>query len=115
MQAMAELVISETTNDADREAGFAIRREVFPSAVTSAQCWLRFSLRTLLIVVTLLAVPLGWVGWRLGQVRRERATITWVEETGGEVAFQYGTDRRSWWEESTGKWFGETVREVSLE
>jgi hypothetical protein len=29
--------------------------------------WFRFSLRTLLIVVTVLAIPLGWVGWRLGR------------------------------------------------
>jgi Leucine-rich repeat (LRR) protein len=48
--------------------------------------WFRFSLRRLLILVTLLSVPLGWIGWRLGQARRERATIAWIEEMGGEVA-----------------------------
>ncbi len=76
--------------------------------------WFRFSLRTLLIVVTALAIPLGWVGWRLGQVRRERATIAWVEEMGGRVYFLSETDKRSWWEESANKWFGERVRVVSL-
>ena len=76
--------------------------------------WLRFSLRTLLILVTVLSVPLGWVGWRLGQIRREQATIAWIEERGGEVSFQYGTDK-SWWEKTTDKWFGERrVRSVSL-
>jgi hypothetical protein len=74
---------------------------------------LRFSLRTLLIVVTVLAVPLGWVGWRLEQVRRERATITWVEETGGRVQFDPNREK-GWWEESTDKWFGERVRSVIL-
>jgi hypothetical protein len=50
--------------------------------------WFRFSLRTLLIVVTVLAIPLGWVGWKMGQIRRERATITWVEEMGRRVDFR---------------------------
>ncbi len=79
--------------------------------------WLRFSLRTLLIVVTVLAVPLGWVGWRRQQVRREQATITWVKEAGGYVVYEYTykLDDRSWWEESTDKWFGKRVRFVSLQ
>jgi len=78
--------------------------------------WLQFSLRTLLIVVTVWSVPLGWVGWRLGEVRRERATITWVEKMGGGVYYQsnYKPDDRSWWEESTDKWFGERVRLVGF-
>ena len=79
--------------------------------------WFRFSLRTLLIVVTALSVPLGWVGWRLGPVRRERATITWVKEKGGRVSFRYSRYRidKSWWEESTKKWFGGCVRRVFLD
>jgi hypothetical protein len=78
--------------------------------------WFRFSLRTLLILVTVLSLPLGWVGWRLGEVRRERATITWVEEMGGKVDFpsRINPDERSWWEKSTDKWFGERVWLVTL-
>ena len=78
---------------------------------------LQFSLRTLLVVVTVLTVPVGWVGWKRGQVRKQRPTITWVEEMGGNVSFRsrIGTDERSWWEELTDKWFGGTVRFVSLE
>ncbi len=78
--------------------------------------WFRFSLRTLLIVVTVLSVPLGWIGWRLGEVRRERAAITWVEDMGGRVSFhdRVKTDERSWWEKTTDKWFGGTVRWASL-
>ncbi len=72
--------------------------------------WLRFSLRTLLIVVTVLSVPLGWIGWRLGQ---ERATITLIEEMGGSVSFN-SIAKRGWWEESTDKWFGKRVRWVDL-
>jgi Leucine-rich repeat (LRR) protein len=58
--------------------------------------WFRFSLRTLLIVVTISSVPLGWVGWRLGQARRERATTTWIEEMGGEVSRRSLFSGRVW-------------------
>jgi len=78
--------------------------------------WFRFRLRTLLIVVTVLSVPLGWVGWMLGEVRRERATKTWVEEKGGRVHILSGTtgDERSWWKKNTDKWFRERVWAVRL-
>ena len=78
--------------------------------------WLRFSLRTLLIVVTVLSVPLGWIGWKRGQGRSVRATITWVEEMEGEVSFLsrvVGSDEM-WWEVSTGRLFGERVGSVFL-
>jgi hypothetical protein len=48
--------------------------------------WFRFSLRRLLILVTVASVPLGGIGWRQGQVRSEQTTIAWIEEMGGEVA-----------------------------
>jgi hypothetical protein len=35
--------------------------------------WFQFSLRTLMIVVTLLAVPLGYVGWQSKIVRNRNA------------------------------------------
>jgi hypothetical protein len=52
--------------------------------------WFRFRLRTLLIMVTLLSVPLGWVGWELDQRRREKAVVSWVEEMGRAVS-QHGS------------------------
>ncbi len=59
--------------------------------------WFRFSLRTLLIVVTVASMPFGWVGWRLKQVRRERATLTSVEKLGGDVS------DRSWFSGRVGR------------
>jgi hypothetical protein len=37
--------------------------------------WFQFSLRTLMIVVTLLAVPLGYVGWQAKIVMERKAEI----------------------------------------
>jgi hypothetical protein len=43
--------------------------------------WLQFSLRTLLIGVTLLAlVPCGYIGWQAKIVRERIALLTWLEK-----------------------------------
>ena len=76
--------------------------------------WFRFRLRTLLVMVTLLSVPLGWVGWELDQRRREKAVVAWIDGMGGQVSVQVGADERSWWEKRTDNWFGEKVRNVIL-
>ena len=72
--------------------------------------WYQFSLRTLLIVVTLSAVPLGWFAWKVEQgrrqERRERPVIAWVEKMGGSVQFGGG------WVDS---WFGLGKLFVNLE
>jgi hypothetical protein len=67
----------------------------------SRRRWFRFCLRTLLILVTALSVLLGWIGWRLRQVRSEQATIAWVEEMGGKV--------------SGPSWFSGKMRRVNLQ
>jgi hypothetical protein len=46
----------------------------------SKRRWLQFSLRTLLIGVTLVAIPCGYVGWQ-AKIVRERATVfDWLRE-----------------------------------
>jgi hypothetical protein len=92
--------------------------------------WFRFSLRTLLVLVTVLSMPLGWVGWRMGEVRKERAVVALVENRSGKVSFDYGRIiwivkageevsfipyKRSCWEALTDKWFGERVSGVHLD
>ena len=37
--------------------------------------WFQFSLRTLLIFVTLAAIPLGWLGWQAHIVRERKAML----------------------------------------
>jgi hypothetical protein len=45
--------------------------------------WFQFSLRTLLIVVTLLAVGCGYVGWQVKIVRGRRAMLRTIDAAGG--------------------------------
>lgn len=51
--------------------------------------WLRFSLRGLLIVVFLLAVPLAWLGAKINTGRRETAYAAAVWKAGGQARFDY--------------------------
>jgi hypothetical protein len=59
-------------------------RDVIPKR---RQRWLQFSLRTLLIVVTLVAVPMGYVGWQAKIVRERKALAHEIIENGGDIFF----------------------------
>lgn len=41
--------------------------------------WLRFSLRTLFVMVTVFGLGLGWIGWNLKQVRNRNAFIDYLK------------------------------------
>ena len=81
--------------------------------------WYQFSLRTLLILMTLCAIPLSWLGWKLEQGRRERAVIAWVERSGGVVYWNW-KDESDWrylppasrFQEYPTRWFGPNVLAV---
>ena len=47
--------------------------------------WYQFSLRTLFVVVTLLAIPCSYVGWQAGIVRKREAMRPWLREHGWRV------------------------------
>ncbi len=48
--------------------------------------WFRFSLRTFLVVVTVLAV---WIGWYVNRAEKQRRAVKWVKENGGEVRYDF--------------------------
>ena len=53
--------------------------------------WLQFRLRTLLLIVAVLCVPLAWVGVRLNQKRRERAAVAAIRDLNGYISYD-------WWD-----------------
>lgn len=79
-------------------------------AIPPKQRWWQFSLRTLLIVFTVLAVALCWIGWKLEQGKRQLEVVAWIENLGGKVSTQ-GTFR---WQTWTEEFFGGKVVVVDL-
>ena len=51
--------------------------------------WYQFTLRTLLIVMTLASVGLSWFAVKLQQARRQRAAVEAIEKAGGWVEYDY--------------------------
>ncbi|HEY2412948.1 MAG TPA: hypothetical protein VGI40_11930 [Pirellulaceae bacterium] len=49
--------------------------------------WRRFSLRALLLLVTLAAIFLGWFAWRLKTARIQDASAEAIVQAGGQVAY----------------------------
>ena len=60
-------------------------------------------------MVTVLAVPLSWVGWELEQVRKEKEVIAWVIEIGGEIGYRHELSFFS-----KDRWFGVRVTEANI-
>ena len=54
--------------------------------------WFQFSLRTLLIGVTVAACGLGWLGVRVKDARKQAAAVTAVEKLGGFVCYDFQAD-----------------------
>ena len=52
--------------------------------------WYQFSLRTLLIFVTLFAVACSWVAVKMGQAKRQREAIEAIRKAGGFVWYAEG-------------------------
>jgi hypothetical protein len=55
-----------------------------PATATRNRRWLRFGLRTLLVLVTLLCV---WLGWFMHGVQKQRKAAARLEKYGAELGF----------------------------
>jgi hypothetical protein len=51
--------------------------------------FLQFSLRTLLVVMLIVCVTLGW---KVNKAKRQREAVAWVQESGGSVSYGYEFD-----------------------
>jgi hypothetical protein len=59
--------------------------------------WFRYSLRTLFVVVTLVAVLAGGLAWELHAAQERRAGLQWIEDRGGEVIYKTSTRKMPLW------------------
>ena len=55
----------------------------------SKRRWYRFSLRTLLVVILLLCVLLGWFALKMRQAERQRRAVEAIRKAGGTVLYDY--------------------------
>lgn len=63
-----------------------------PNAAKPKRRWYQFSLRTLLIFVTLAGCGFGWLGLKAREARKQHAAVTVVDRTGGHVVYDYEVD-----------------------
>jgi hypothetical protein len=64
--------------------------------LTPTRTWFQFRLRTLLLLVVAVAVPCGWLKWKLDAKRRERAAVEMVFRHGGGVLREDGVRGPEW-------------------
>ena len=59
---------------------------------TPKRRWYRFSLRTLLIVLVLLSLLLGWFALKIRQAQRQRQVVEAIQKAGGWVRYDFEVD-----------------------
>jgi len=57
-----------------------------PSKPKRKRRWLRYSLRTFLVVLTVFCV---WLGALVYRVNKQREAVQWVKDHGGEVYYEF--------------------------
>jgi len=85
--------------------------------VLSQRRWFQLRLRTLLALVTLCSLLIGWISWEQERRRQEQTTIAWVEEMGGTVSFESEINsglETSGWKKTKDAWSRKRVAEVNL-
>lgn len=63
--------------------------------------WLRFSLRTMLVLMVLTSLALGWLGNTLIRVRQQREIVAEIEAAGGKILYEYQLQPREFGEDLT--------------
>src|SRR5208282_2405442 len=76
--------------------------------------WFQFSLRTLLVFVTLCAIPCSWLAIVVQQAKRERAAVATIEKLGGRVVWTNPIGP-VWLRSVLGNDFGRSVEKVYLQ
>jgi hypothetical protein len=61
------------------------RTDEHPTTPTPRRRWFQFSLRTLMVFVVVTSVPLGWLGIKVKEARKQRESVRAIEKLGGTV------------------------------
>ncbi len=62
-----------------------------------ARRWFRFSLRSLLLLVAVLAIPLGWLGWKVNRARNQRIVVTELQKLNAQFIYDYQIVIKNGW------------------
>ena len=77
--------------------------------------WFQYSLRTLLVFVTLSAIPCSWLSVKMRQAERQRQAATAIEKLGGTVTWNdVASKRPAWLRSLLGSDFFDSVEIVVL-
>jgi Leucine-rich repeat (LRR) protein len=76
--------------------------------------WHQFSLRTLLILTLILAIPCAWLGRKIDQKRREREAVEAIVKLGGDVRYYNEPSGPIWLTNLLGERFFDDVDDVDL-
>jgi hypothetical protein len=68
---------------------YTVRMAEKPDNAEPRRRWNQFSLRTLLIGVTLAGCGLGWLGIKIREARQQQAAVAAIEKAGGFVEYDY--------------------------
>ncbi len=75
------------------ECSLVIHVSVDDPAKQAGKGRFQFSLRGMLLVFTLVSLPLGWIGFRIGQLRRQAAVVKELEPLAPRLHYRYGNLR----------------------
>jgi hypothetical protein len=56
--------------------------------------WLRFRLRTLFVLMTLVAVGLVWNRLTVDRLHKQQQAVAWIEKEGGHITYDYQVDEQ---------------------
>jgi hypothetical protein len=76
--------------------------------------WFQYSLRTVLIIVTLCAIPCSWLALKMRQAKRQREAVAAIEKLGGGVLLSEPSGPK-WLRSLVGEDFSQSVESVQLD
>jgi hypothetical protein len=85
-----------------------------PTAPKPKRRWFQYSLRTLLVVVTLFAIPCSWLVVMLRQAERQRKAVAAIRNLGGSTGLGSYSSPPEWLRSLVGDDFFQTVNSVDL-